>query len=70
MKGLPFSATIDEIRNFFCDCGSITSIKQKLDDNNRWTGALFIKFETKTGFDSAITYNGTIWSGSGADGKR
>lgn len=65
MKGLPFTATIEEIRNMFCDCGEITSITRQLNDAGRWTGAVTVRFKDSASMNHALKLDGTIWSGTG-----
>ena len=68
--GFPFISTINEIKNFFSNCGEILSITRQLNDNLQWNGCIFIKFQTKQNMKLALTLDGTIWTGSGTDGQR
>ena len=66
MKGLPYVASPDEIKNFFADCGEITSLTRQLGDDGRWNGCVFVKFSTREGLDAAISLDGAVWTGNGA----
>ena len=70
MMGLPFPATVSEIKNFFIDCGEIETVTRQLNDKGRWNGCVFVKFKTKADMEKGLSLNGTIWSGTGADGIR
>jgi nucleolin len=65
MKGLPYSAAPDEIKNFFADCGEIVSVTRQLGDDGRWNGCVFVKFTGREHLDTALTLDGTIWTGEG-----
>lgn len=69
-KGLPFCATLGEIKNFFSDCGDVGSVTQQLDDKSRWTGSVMVKFDCQASLEKALTLNGSVWTGSGGDGVR
>ena len=70
VKGLPFSTNLSEIKNFFGCCGNISKVDRQFDDNKRWTGSIFIKFDSATSVENALAMNGSVWSGTGGDGKR
>lgn len=65
MKGLPYSASPDEIKNFFADCGEVVSLTRQLGDDGRWNGCVFVKFSGREHLDTALSLDGTIWTGSG-----
>jgi len=70
VKGLPFCSTVTEIENMFADCGEIKSIKRVLDDKEKWTGSVVVRFSTKEALDLALSLDKTVWMGTGCDGKR
>jgi RNA recognition motif-containing protein len=70
MMGLPFPATVSEIKNFFSDCGEIENVTRQLNDKGRWNGCVFVKFKTRADMEKGLTLDGTIWSGTGSDGVR
>jgi RNA recognition motif-containing protein len=70
MMGLPFPATVSEIKNFFADCGEVENVTRQLNDKGRWNGCVFVKFKAKADMEKGLTLDGTIWSGTGSDGVR
>jgi RNA recognition motif-containing protein len=62
-KGFPFSAKTEEIQNFFCHCGVISSLTEVLDDKGKWSGKVKIRFATEGDMNKAIALNGEIWYG-------
>ena len=70
IKGLPFSTSLVEIKNFFGSCGDIVKVDRQLDDKKRWTGSIFMKFDSSDSVDKALAMTGCVWSGTGGDGKR
>jgi RNA recognition motif-containing protein len=67
---LPFTTSLVEIKNFFSSCGEIVKVERQLDDKKRWTGSIFMKFDSSEGVDRALAMTGSVWSGTGGDGKR
>ena len=70
VKGLPFNSTIDDIKFFFRKCGEIKNITRKLDDKNRWTGSVHIRFTNKESIVEALKLDSALWEGNGSDGSR
>ena len=71
VKGFPYTATMEEIRDFFKDCGKITSIVEQLDERSKkWTGCLHIRFSQESDMNKAIALSKSVWQGTGGDGKR
>jgi nucleolin len=70
MMGLPFPATVSEIKNFFTDCGEVENVTRQLNDKGRWNGCVFVKFKNRQDMEKGMTLDGTIWNGTGADGVR
>jgi RNA recognition motif-containing protein len=71
VKGFPYTATMEEIRDFFKDCGKITSIVEQLDERSKkWTGCLYVRFSQESDMNKAIALTRSIWQGTGGDGKR
>lgn len=77
VKGLPFDSsttprhqTLNEVRELFGECGELKSITEQLDDKNKWTGCLYLKFGTEADMNRAIGLNNSIWNGTGSDGTR
>jgi nucleolin len=61
VKGLPWQATEDEVREFFKDCGTITSCETPLDENGRSSGTAYVKFSSRSGIDAALALDGQTW---------
>jgi nucleolin len=70
MMGLPFPATVSEIKNFFTDCGEVDNVTRQLNDKGRWNGCVFVKFKNRQDMEKGLTLDGTIWNGTGSDGVR
>ncbi len=69
-KGFPFSASNEEIRNFFLNCGEIVALDEVKDDKGKWNGCVKVRFNCESDLGKALTLNTTVWYGSGSDGKR
>jgi RNA recognition motif-containing protein len=62
---LPFSATENELRDLFSQCGAVTDIHLPTDrDTGRPRGFAFVTMDSDTSMTSAInTMNGKDWNG-------
>ena len=63
VRGLPWRASEDEIRDFFSACGTITSLEQPLMEDGRSSGTAVVNFDTTTAAEAAIALNGQELSG-------
>lgn len=64
VKGLPFAADQEEYTRIFNECGETVSITEQLDDEQRWTGCLFVRYATEEGLKNCIAvWNEAIWTG-------
>jgi len=61
VKGLPWQASEEEVRDFFKDCGEITSCELPLDENGRSSGTAYVKFAERAGVDAALALDGQTW---------
>lgn len=70
VKGLPFSTNLQDIKKVFSSCGNVVKVDRQLDDKKRWTGSIFVRFDSQEAMEGALSMNGELWKGEGADGKR
>lgn len=64
VKGLPWSATETEVKDFFKSCGKMISVELPLSEDGRSSGTAYIKFTDRSGVDSAIALDGQVWPGT------
>ena len=64
IKGLPRTATSEEINLYFSNCGEIRSLVKQTDQNDAWTGGWFARFTTQEGLTNAISLSGENWTGN------
>lgn len=59
MEGIPYTATDDDVQNFFASCGSIVSLRMpRYQDSGRPRGYAHVEFESKAQADAAIKLSG------------
>jgi len=63
IRGLPWRATEDEVREYFSTCGEITSIEMPIMDDGRSSGTAIIDFKTKEACESCLELNGSDFNG-------
>eukprot|EP00804_Cyclotella_cryptica_P022884 CCRYP_005095-RA/>CCRYP_005095-RA protein AED:0.12 eAED:0.12 QI:177/1/1/1/1/1/3/279/480 len=63
VRGLPWKATEDEVRDFFAQCGEIASLELPMMDDGRSSGTAIIDFTTAEAAASAIEQNGADFNG-------
>jgi nucleolin len=61
--GLPYSAGDDEIRDFFGDCGSISSVNLLKGPDGRSKGIAFVRFDNGESQGNAVNLNGSDFDG-------
>jgi nucleolin len=61
VKGLPWTASEEEVREFFQDCGAITSCELPLDENGRSSGTAYVKFSERSELEAALALDGQTW---------
>jgi nucleolin len=54
VRGLPWKATEEEIREFFKDCGDIAKLEMPLDDQGRSSGTAIIEFDSSDAAAKAL----------------
>merc|ERR1712151_845271 len=63
IRGLPWKATEDEVREYFSSCGEIISIEMPIMDDGRSSGTAIINFKTKQGCETCLELNGLDFNG-------
>ena len=63
VRGLPWKATHDEIKEFFGGCGKIKSVDLPLLADGRSSGTAVIEFESPAGSAAAMEQNGADFGG-------
>mmetsp|Transcript_10048 Transcript_10048/g.15438 ORF Transcript_10048/g.15438 Transcript_10048/m.15438 type:complete len:274 (-) Transcript_10048:170-991(-) len=63
VRGLPWRATEDEVREFFTVCGPIASCELPLQDDGRSSGTAVLEFETAEAAAKGIELNGEDFQG-------
>ena len=63
VRGLPWRATEEEVRDYFAACGEISSIELPLQDDGRSSGTAIIEFEGAEAAAAAIEMNGADFNG-------
>jgi nucleolin len=61
VKGLPWTAVEQEVRDFFADCGSIVQCELPLAEGGRSSGTAFVTFAARAGLDAALSLDGQTW---------
>jgi nucleolin len=57
VKGLPWSATEEEVTDFFKECGTITACELPLGDDGRASGTAFVTFDDEAGATKALEHD-------------
>mmetsp|Transcript_7855 Transcript_7855/g.12282 ORF Transcript_7855/g.12282 Transcript_7855/m.12282 type:complete len:486 (-) Transcript_7855:78-1535(-) len=63
IRGLPWRATEDELRDFFQTCGTIVSCELPLQDDGRSSGTAVLEFESAESAAKGIELNGEDFQG-------
>merc|ERR1711934_1112393 len=63
IRGLPWKATEDEVREYFSTCGEIISIEMPIMDDGRSSGTAIINFKTKQACETCLELNGSDFNG-------
>merc|ERR1719333_1862022 len=63
VRGLPFSATEEQLTKDFAECGEIERLNLPLNDEGKPKGICFIKFKTQEGMDAALKFDNTDYGG-------
>jgi RNA recognition motif-containing protein len=58
VKGLPTSATEDEVKEHFSKCGEVFKIRMNVDKDGKNRGSAFVKFNSKDALDKALALDG------------
>lgn len=58
VKGLPWRASEDEVREFFQSCDAIEIVELPLSDDGRASGTAIIEFASSSGADAAVAMDG------------
>jgi len=61
--GLPYSATEEQIKKDFGECGEITDFHMPKNEEGQPRGIAFITFATQEGLDAALKYDGDDYGG-------
>ena len=64
VKGLPWSASEADVKEFFKACGKIVSAETPLGDDGRSTGTAFVKFSQRKELEAALELDGQTWPGT------
>lgn len=64
VKGLPWTASDAEVRDFFKGCGKVTECELPLDGDGRSSGTAYVKFADKNALDAAMALDGQTWPGT------
>merc|ERR1711934_830250 len=63
VRGLPWKANEDEVREYFSTCGEIISIEMPIMDDGRSSGTAIINFKTKQACETCLELNGSDFNG-------
>jgi len=63
IRGLPWRATEDEVREYFSACGEIISIEMPIMDDGRSSGTAILNFKTKQSCEACLELNGSDFNG-------
>jgi len=63
VKGIPFRATEEDLRQFFDECGEITSLELRYRKDGRPDGTALISFATEESLKSAVSLHGKEMDG-------
>jgi nucleolin len=64
VKGLPWKASEQEVREFFQSCGDILSTEIPMRDDGKSLGVAYVKFKTREGLMNALVKDGEYWPGT------
>jgi RNA recognition motif-containing protein len=69
VRGLPWRATHQEVKDFFTECGAIKSVELPLMGDGRSSGTAIIEFDSPEGSAKAMEQNGADFNGRWLNSK-
>jgi RNA recognition motif-containing protein len=69
VRGLPWKATHEEVKEFFAECGAIKSVELPLMGDGRSSGTAIIEFDSPEGSAKAMEQNGADFNGRWLNSK-
>lgn len=63
IRGLPFTATEDQLKKHFGECGEVETFRLPLNEEGNPRGICFVKYTAEAGVDAALKFDNTEYGG-------